>query len=212
MDNYKKEFSNDYAKKAVKLFSIWEQKNLTITYGKKESNVSDTYGLPYTSTSDYAMLGNTSVQAVYKDNTSYSFSHIAIDNYNNVIVILQNKNELDMPIVIGGINPPKTSDIKKFKNGNIELIYSELDSDNIDNFYEQMTNSDLYVQQIDGYQYLVDYNTSTVYNAFSSYLCSNVLLDLERQLLECNGRLKIYPMTKKDSEELFAIMDNEEDN
>ena len=74
--------------------------------------------------------------------------------------------------------------IKKFKNGNIVLDvrddikngYYEKNIESIENFYHNdMCMEDLYINQINGYLYIVDYNTGLVYDLLEGYLFKDFL-------------------------------------
>ena len=101
--------------------------------------------------------------------------------------------------------------IKKFKNGKIKI---ELDYTNdgttaqeIESVYhDDMFMSDLYINQINGYSYLVDFNTSLVYE-LGSYLMQNPLKWILDELLE-KSKIYFYPLTKKQSKSLIEDLDN----
>ena len=102
--------------------------------------------------------------------------------------------------------------IKKFKNGKILLKPDKidiLDDGSIDeNFYhDDMFYSDLCICQINGYQYIVDFNTSLVYE-LGSYLLQNPLKYILEELEE-NGKLYLYPLSKKQSLSLLQDLENE---
>ncbi len=71
-----KNFHNADIEDLIEKFSKWESDNLILTYGKRENNVQDTYGLPYTSSGIYAGLWCTNVQAVYAEDSSLNFDGI----------------------------------------------------------------------------------------------------------------------------------------
>ena len=108
--NFKPEWNDDEHKRIIFFFDRWEMYNLTITHGKRENAIQDgddsytsaemTYGLPYTSSSSYAMLGNTNVEAYYNNDPSYSFSHLAITDSDKYTVVLQDKDENEKYIFI----------------------------------------------------------------------------------------------------------------
>lgn len=110
--NFLKEWDNipnydgvEAVEKAVhKIFARWERNNLKITYGYRERTVANTYGLPYTSSSEFACIGNTNVTAVYKHNESYSFDLLAINEDLEVIAMLTDDEENEMFIAIGKLN------------------------------------------------------------------------------------------------------------
>lgn len=108
--------------------------------------------------------------------------------------------------------------VKKFKNGKIKLQLeqkydynnnnNEIDIDNI--YHRDMTMCDLYINQINGYQYVVDWNTYTVYPLISEgyhLSCYNPLVFL-RDELKKNPIFYLYPETKKESKSLLEDLDN----
>ena len=113
--------------------------------------------------------------------------------------------------------------IKKFKNGKILLSVIKSDFDGLEvseNFYhDEMFFSDLYLNQINGYMYLVDFNKSLVYeyiqlggtkkyNTIYS-LCNvqNPLKEIIDGLTE-HKKIYLYPITKKESKSLLQDMAN----
>ena len=97
--------------------------------------------------------------------------------------------------------------IKKFKNGNIVLdIRDDIKNDyykktieSIENFYHNdMCMEDLYINQINGYLYIVDFNKRLVYDLPGGYLFKDFL----EELLE-KGKIKLIPYGKKISKELL---------
>ena len=100
--------------------------------------------------------------------------------------------------------------IKKFKNGNIVLDiredikkgYYEKTIDGIENFYHnEMYMEDLYVNQINGYLYIVDFNKRLVYDLPRGYL--NFLKELLNK-----GKIKLIPYGKRISKELLNDLEN----
>ncbi len=71
-----KDFDESMTNKLIRRFSHWESENLVIVYGKRESNVEDTFGLAYTSSSAYAGLWCTNVKAIYASDSSLVFDGI----------------------------------------------------------------------------------------------------------------------------------------
>ena len=106
-------------------------------------------------------------------------------------------------------------EIKKFKNGKIKMQLEKSDlfyySDgnggiDIDRLYDdEITMSDLYIQQINGYQYIVDFNTNTVYE-MGSYLMQNPLKFIADKMSE--GAVYLCPLTKKTSLDLLEDLEN----
>ena len=100
--------------------------------------------------------------------------------------------------------------IKKFKNGNIVLDikddiksgYYEKTIESIENFYHNdMCMEDLYINQINGYLYIVDFNKRLVYDLPRGYL--NFLEELLNK-----GKIKLIPYGKKISKELINDLEN----
>ena len=105
--------------------------------------------------------------------------------------------------------------IKKFKNGKVKMQLERSDffyyadgngGIDIDRLYDnEITMSDLYIQQINGYQYMVDFNTNTVYE-LGSYLMQNPLKFIADELIE--GNVYLFPLTKKISLDLLEDLVN----
>ena len=102
--------------------------------------------------------------------------------------------------------------IKKFKNGNIVLdikddikkSYYEKTIESIENFYNNdMCMEELYINQINGYLYIVDYNTGLVYDLPGVYLFKDFLEELLNK-----GKIKLIPYEKKISKELLHDLEN----
>ena len=79
------DYDNQYkiAVAAVK----WLDKRLRIVHGKRERNVELTYGLPYTSSGEYAAIWNTNVDARSNDDLGLQFKGMALDKDNNPVII-----------------------------------------------------------------------------------------------------------------------------
>ena len=102
--------------------------------------------------------------------------------------------------------------IKKFKNGNIVLDvrddikngYYEKTIESIENFYHNdMCMEDLYINQINGYLYIVDYNTGLVYDLPGGYLFKDFLEELLNK-----GKIKLIQYGEKISKELLHDLEN----
>ena len=110
--------------------------------------------------------------------------------------------------------------IRKFNNGNINMSLEKsdffyyqqgtTDSIDIDAIYNnEITMDDLYFNQINGYSYLVDFNTSCVYDISNQYI--NVLIELKQLLLTSyneNMVLKLYALDKKECKSLLQDLEN----
>lgn len=101
--------------------------------------------------------------------------------------------------------------IKKFKNGKLVLRVEKGDFNEDgtvnENFYhDEMFMSDLYINQINGYHYLVDFNKSLVYD-LGSYLMQNPLKYILEGLGEY-GKLTFYPLQKYKCLSLLEDLEN----
>ena len=81
----------DTSKKVIKAFRKWEKSNLMPD--KLEKSIDLTYGLPYTSSGDYAALWNTNCQALYSKDLNYHFVGLACTEHGQVIAILEDSKE-----------------------------------------------------------------------------------------------------------------------
>lgn len=98
--------------------------------------------------------------------------------------------------------------IQKFKNGNVTIYnYSDF-YDNIDSYYHnEITMNDLYIEFFEDIAYIVDYNTQKVYNLYIDY-CTNPLIYIDNELQK-NGKIKLYPLSKKEADEILnAILED----
>ena len=100
--------------------------------------------------------------------------------------------------------------IKKFKNGKVKLsvpkndwYYRNDDKSIKEEFYfEEMFYNNLYIEEIYGTYFIVDYETNNVYNFFNSYLLQNPLRYLLDELTE-NNTVYLYPLSKRESKQLL---------
>jgi len=92
---FKKELTENEIKRAIRLFDTWESQNLILTHGKRERTTELTYGLPYTSSSDYAMLGNTNVEAIYPRG-GYLFNGLAVSTTGQTYALLTDAEDREM--------------------------------------------------------------------------------------------------------------------
>jgi len=101
--------------------------------------------------------------------------------------------------------------IKKFKNGKIkislELKYDINDDMTINEnvYHDDMTNSDLCINQINGCLYIVDYNTSIVYLLGSSLLQNPLKYILD--ILQEDKKLYLYPCNSSKSKSLLQDLE-----
>lgn len=108
-------------------------------------------------------------------------------------------------------------EVKKFKNGKIALKidkkhgwYIKHDKLSEAYYHDVMFMSDLYINQINGYQYLVDFNTQTVYS-LGTYLMQNPLQELLDNIFKAYKEGKayyLYPLTKEESKSLLQDLEN----
>ena len=101
--------------------------------------------------------------------------------------------------------------VKKFKNGKIKIQLDYMNegttAQEIESVYhDDMFMSDLYINQANGYSYLVDFNTGLVYE-LGSYLMQNPLKQILDELLEKN-KIYFYPLTKKQSRDILEDLEN----
>lgn len=100
---FKKEWTEAEYKAVVKCFSRWEKSHLVIVYGKRKRTTEDTYGLPYTSSSSFAMLSNTNVRAKFKNDMNFYFDWLGLTTENEIVAGFTDENENEKRIVIGKI-------------------------------------------------------------------------------------------------------------
>lgn len=100
---FKKEWTDTEYNAVVKCFSRWEKSHLLITYGRRERTTEDTYGLPYTSSSSFAMLSNTNVQAELRADQRFNFEWLGLTTENKLVAGFSDYFENEKQIVIGTI-------------------------------------------------------------------------------------------------------------
>ena len=100
--------------------------------------------------------------------------------------------------------------IKKFKNGKILLKTEKADFKNniIDEniYHNSMFMESLCIDQINGYNYITDFNTNRVYD-LGSYLLQNPLKFLLDTLTE-KKKMYLLPLTKRQSKSLLQDLEN----
>lgn len=99
----KKEWTEAEHKAVINMFIKWERSNLTITHGHRDRTVEDTYGLPYTSSSGFAMISNTNVMAELKEDRNFNFDWLGLTTENEVVAGFTDENENEKEIMIGKI-------------------------------------------------------------------------------------------------------------
>ena len=104
------------------------------------------------------------------------------------------------------------ANITKFKNGKIKVEVQknyDINSDGSINenvYHDDFFFADLNINQINGYQYLVDNNTSLVYE-LSIYPMENPLMYILEELQE-NSKMYFYPLSKRESKSLLMDLEN----
>ena len=92
-------------RKVIKAFEKWYRNNITITHGR-DKTVEDTFGLPYTSSSDYAALWNCQGEAYLNEDPQWKFNALAISEDREILVVFDREdtgNFDEKEIVIGKI-------------------------------------------------------------------------------------------------------------
>lgn len=100
---FKKEWTYEEHKAVIECFSKWEKSHLIITYGDRERTTEDTYGLPYTSSSSFAMLSNTNVRAELRADQRFNFEWLGLTTENRLVAGFSDYFENEKQIVIGTI-------------------------------------------------------------------------------------------------------------
>lgn len=100
--------------------------------------------------------------------------------------------------------------IKKFKNGKLKLEYEKGDISGIGSifenvYYDDMFMNDLYINQINGYQYLIDFNKSIVYDLrdYTHNPLYTLLNDIQKF-----KKVYYYPLNKKECKSLLQDLEN----
>lgn len=151
-DWYTDNHGDEREKRVKEVFSKWYKRNLVIVRGEGRT-VEDIFGLPYTSSSDFAALWNCQAKAYYKDDERFFFEYIAITEDFDIIVGLQTENEEEtkeiwigyciIPLtysefVIGVENNIAKANCNKLNIGEYEekqkQIYNQIRADAIDGF------------------------------------------------------------------------------
>lgn len=105
MMNFKKKFNDKAINEMIYLFSNWEKRNLTITHGKREKAISDTYGFPYTSSGNFAGIWNTNVEARLRKESEWKFDGLVLTEEWQMIAIFTNDEEKERFEIIGKVLP-----------------------------------------------------------------------------------------------------------
>ena len=91
------------SKKVIKAFEAWYPKNVTITHGNGR-NAEYIFGLPYTSTSDWAGLWNCQAEAYLNEDPQWKFECLAISENNEILAVFDREdtgNFDNLDVVIG---------------------------------------------------------------------------------------------------------------
>lgn len=75
----------DRERKVIRAFEKWYKANLSITHGSGR-NAEEIFGLPYTSSSDFAALWNCQGSAELKTDPQWKFWYLAITDENEIVV------------------------------------------------------------------------------------------------------------------------------
>lgn len=78
-------------KQVVKVFEPWLKANMTITHGTGRT-LEDVFGLPYTSSSDFAAIWNCQGEATLNENPEWRFEGLALTEDNDVVVICEHED------------------------------------------------------------------------------------------------------------------------
>lgn len=93
--------------------------------------------------------------------------------------------------------------IRKFKNGNIRMK-AEVGQGFYSFVHNEMLWDDLYIQQINGYSYIVDFNTGLVYDIPITYM----LRGTDSFINDLYKGVKLFPYSKKESALLLQDLEN----
>ena len=91
--------------KVIAAFEKWRKANITITHGSGK-NAEDIFGLPYTSSSEYAALWNCQGEAYLNEDSQWKFNALAISENMEILVVFDRENTGNFDekeIVIGKI-------------------------------------------------------------------------------------------------------------
>ena len=104
-------------------------------------------------------------------------------------------------------------EVKKFKNGNINLYTSKNDFEffhetNYALWYDELTNNDLYLQVINGYLYLLDTSSDRLLELPNNYYGYTSTLQAMKELCKIDTTVKLYAMNKKANKDLLQDLEN----
>lgn len=92
-------------KELLRIFNMWRISNLKIIKGR-ENTLENTFGFPYTSSSEYAAIWNCQAEAHYKWLEEWKFEGLAVSEDNDAVVVFEHEDtgKFDrMYIVIGKV-------------------------------------------------------------------------------------------------------------
>lgn len=104
---FKTELTDKEIQEVTLLFSQWWRKNLEVVNRNGSHATDDIFGLPYTSSSDYAGLWNTNADNYYKYDKNYSFQGVLLTYNNDAMALIrkyENSKEYDKYIYIGKVD------------------------------------------------------------------------------------------------------------
>lgn len=104
-------------------------------------------------------------------------------------------------------------EVKKFNNGNITLYNSDWNKNLICKYIDGVLFwDDLYFNQVNGYIYLMDFNTGRVYDMgiVKPYLFESLGIIEALKILfeEGKGKVVLYPMPKREAKSILEDMEN----
>ena len=91
------------SRKVIKAFERWYKDNITVTNGSGR-NAEEIFGLPYTSSSDYAALWNCQGEAYLNEDPQWKFNALAIRDTGEILAVFDREdtgNFDELELVIG---------------------------------------------------------------------------------------------------------------
>lgn len=93
------------SERVTKTFEKWYKRNITITHGSGKT-AEYIFGLPYTSSSEYAALWNCQAEAYLNNDPQWKFNALAISENREILAVFEREdtgNFDEKEIVIGSI-------------------------------------------------------------------------------------------------------------
>ena len=90
------------SKRIMQIFAEWEAHNLKIVHGYRERNIESTYGFPYISSSEFAMISNCNVTAILKSDESYRFKWLGLTAEKEIVAGLHHKETSELKLITVG--------------------------------------------------------------------------------------------------------------